>query len=194
MAENPVARYTPQVTGAYQNALQPQAEGVLQQRLGGGLSDAQQQYLAQQQEQSLQTMRESYGARGAPTGAAQSAERRMLTDTNMQAALMSGQQQTQALNQIPGYLNYGAQQYWAPEQMAQSRYGLDLQQGQLGINQQQMDYNTQQDPWYLQALGAAGGLVGDIVTPAAQAYLGGPAAAVAGQSFGVGADPYARRA
>jgi hypothetical protein len=173
--------YQPQVTAQYQSPIDPEYQKVLRQYLAGTLSPAQQQYLAQERERGLGTLRETYGARGAPTGAAGAAERRYLGDVALRSALLAGQQQQMGLQYGMPYMQYGAQQYWMPERMAQTRYGLGLRGEQLALQQRLGEYQMQERPWYLDVLGAAGGLAGTIITPWAQQRLTGGAGGGGGQ-------------
>jgi len=150
----------PEIGGAYNSPIDPQYQQVLQQYLGGQLSPAQMQYLQQQREQGLSTLRESYGGRGAPAGAQASAQRRFLSDSAMQESLLAGQQQQIGLQQGLPYMQMGAQNYYRPQELELQRYGLQLQ-------------DPGEQPWYMQALGAAGGLLGDIATPGLARRFGG---------------------
>lgn len=142
----------PELQGQFNSPIDPQYQQVLQQYLGGQLSPAQMQYLQQQREQGLSTLRESYGGRGAPAGAQASASQRFLTDSAMQEALLAGQQQKFGLQQGLPYMQFGAQNFYRPQELALQRYGLQNQA-------------PEEQPWYMQALGQAGGLAGDIITP-----------------------------
>lgn len=136
---------------AYASELDPAYQRALSTMLSGQLSPAAQRYYEQSRQRGLGDISGMYGARGTPTGAMAAAKRQYLTDTAMQQALASQQMQTQGLQYGLPYMQHQAAQYWMPEQMEMQRYQL------------QKAYEEQ--PWYLDVLGAAGGLAGDVLAP-----------------------------
>lgn len=145
--------------------LDPAYQRTLQQMLSGQPTEAQQRQLDRSRELGYADLMNQYGGRGGPAGAYQSARSGFNRDMGLAAGQMAQQNQMYGMQYGLPYMNYQADQYWAPQQMAMQRYQL----------QQQYADN----PWYMDVLGVAGGLAGDIFAPALSRYFsnrGKPAA------------------